>query len=222
MAETGRLSAAPTRGIAGRPGAVAARRCIIVVVLVIWEAVAASGLLYRDVVPSLVAIAAELAKLLSKPELLLESRGDRGRGRHRAVHRRAVRHGRGTGAWRQPIARQGVRTLPVLSRADAEDHVLPDHDHVVRRRPRVEGRDGRDLLLLPDRAVGGRRHAPDRSGADPRRQELPRQYVADGNEDLSAGHAPSDHQRRAARPRRRDHRDACWPRPSCRTAASAS
>src|SRR6202040_2132927 len=41
---------------------------IIVVVLAIWEAVAASGLLYRDVVPSLVAIARATVNLLSNPE----------------------------------------------------------------------------------------------------------------------------------------------------------
>ncbi len=34
---------------------------------------------------------------------------------------------------------------------------------------------------------------------DPRRQELPRQHLADGDQDLHAGDAPSDHQRRAAR-----------------------
>ena len=36
--------------------------------LVLWEAVAASGLLYRDVVPSLFAIGGALVKLLTNPE----------------------------------------------------------------------------------------------------------------------------------------------------------
>ncbi|HEY1541107.1 MAG TPA: ABC transporter permease subunit [Xanthobacteraceae bacterium] len=44
------------------------RAAIIVAVLVIWEAVAASGLLYRDVVPRLPVIAVALWKLLSTPE----------------------------------------------------------------------------------------------------------------------------------------------------------
>jgi NitT/TauT family transport system permease protein len=65
MAETGRLSA---------PAALPAigpvtkwRIAIIVIVLAIWEAVAASGLLYRDVVPSLLAIGGALIALLSDP-----------------------------------------------------------------------------------------------------------------------------------------------------------
>jgi ABC-type nitrate/sulfonate/bicarbonate transport system permease component len=67
MAETGRLSAVPTMRIAGGP-VLWLRVLIIVVVLAIWEAVAASGLLYRDVVPSLVAIARATVNLLSNPE----------------------------------------------------------------------------------------------------------------------------------------------------------
>jgi ABC-type nitrate/sulfonate/bicarbonate transport system permease component len=44
------------------------RIAIILVVLVSWEVVAASGWLYRDVVPSLLAIGAAVWKLLSNPE----------------------------------------------------------------------------------------------------------------------------------------------------------
>jgi ABC-type nitrate/sulfonate/bicarbonate transport system permease component len=44
------------------------RVAIIVVLLVAWEALAASGLLYRDVVPSLLAIGGALVKLLMNPE----------------------------------------------------------------------------------------------------------------------------------------------------------
>ena len=43
------------------------RIAIIIGVLVFWEAVAASGLLYRDVVPSLLAIGGALVRLLSTP-----------------------------------------------------------------------------------------------------------------------------------------------------------
>ena len=111
-------------------------------------------------------------------------------------------------ARRQPAARQVLRALSLLSRADAEDHLLPGDDHVVRGRAGIEGRDGRDLLLLPDRALDRGRHAPDRQGADPGRPELPRQCLADGDEDLPAGDAPSHDQRRAPRPRRRHHRHA--------------
>ena len=66
------------------------------------------------------------------------------------------------------------------------------------------------------------RHAPDRPGADPRRPQLPRQHLADGDQDLSAGDARADRQRRAARALASPSSARCWPRPSCPTAASAS
>jgi len=44
------------------------RLAIVAVVLVAWELTAASGLLYRDVVPSLVAIGAALGRLLTNAE----------------------------------------------------------------------------------------------------------------------------------------------------------
>jgi ABC-type nitrate/sulfonate/bicarbonate transport system permease component len=65
MAETGQLSL-PAAGPLGRP-VLMLRIAIIVAVLVFWEALAASGLLYRDVVPSLVAIARALWATLSDP-----------------------------------------------------------------------------------------------------------------------------------------------------------
>jgi NitT/TauT family transport system permease protein len=70
MAETGRLTIA-----AGKPRqpainpVTALRIAIIVTVLVAWEALAASGLLYRDVVPSLAAIGKALWSLLTVPDL---------------------------------------------------------------------------------------------------------------------------------------------------------
>jgi NitT/TauT family transport system permease protein len=67
MAETGRLSAGPMARIGGSP-VLWVRILIIFAVLAIWEAVAASGLLYRDVVPSLLAIARAIVKLLANPE----------------------------------------------------------------------------------------------------------------------------------------------------------
>jgi ABC-type nitrate/sulfonate/bicarbonate transport system permease component len=45
------------------------RIAIIVLVLLVWEAVAASGLLYRDVVPSLIAIGKSLFELLAFPDM---------------------------------------------------------------------------------------------------------------------------------------------------------
>jgi ABC-type nitrate/sulfonate/bicarbonate transport system permease component len=44
------------------------RAAIIVVVLAAWEALAASGLLFRDVVPSLALIARAIARLLATPD----------------------------------------------------------------------------------------------------------------------------------------------------------
>jgi len=68
MAETGRLRlpAARPLGLPLRP-VTALRIAIIVAVVVIWEAVSASGWLYRDVVPSLVAIGKALYATLSDP-----------------------------------------------------------------------------------------------------------------------------------------------------------
>ncbi len=67
MAEAGRLTSLP----AARPWADPVLRLRVVIVLAVllaWEATAASGLLYRDVVPSLIAIGKALADLLSKPD----------------------------------------------------------------------------------------------------------------------------------------------------------
>ena len=64
MAETGQLKAAAPFAAWMRPVTLV-RIAIILAVLVIWEAVAASGLLYRDVVPRLPIIGAAVWKLLS-------------------------------------------------------------------------------------------------------------------------------------------------------------
>jgi ABC-type nitrate/sulfonate/bicarbonate transport system permease component len=64
MAETGRLSA-PAAPLVSPVTLV--RVAIMVAVLVIWEAVAASGLLFRDVVPSLTVIGRALIELLADP-----------------------------------------------------------------------------------------------------------------------------------------------------------
>src|SRR5262245_6120043 len=66
MAETGRLTFAAT----SRPWlspVTTLRIVIIVLVLVLWEALARSVLLYRDVVPSLGAIGQALGELLTAP-----------------------------------------------------------------------------------------------------------------------------------------------------------
>jgi ABC-type nitrate/sulfonate/bicarbonate transport system permease component len=64
MAQTGQLKAAAPFAGWVRPVTLV-RIAIILAVLVIWEAVAASGLLYRDVVPRLPIIGAAIWKLLS-------------------------------------------------------------------------------------------------------------------------------------------------------------
>ncbi len=68
MAETGQLSlpAARPLWLRGRP-VMMLRIAIIVALLVFWEALAASGLLYRDVVPSLLAIGSALWGTLADP-----------------------------------------------------------------------------------------------------------------------------------------------------------
>jgi len=72
MAEAGRLSALapPPRRARLRP-VTALRLVIILAVLAAWELLADSGLLYRDVVPSLAAIAVALFKTLSDPAFYL-------------------------------------------------------------------------------------------------------------------------------------------------------
>jgi ABC-type nitrate/sulfonate/bicarbonate transport system permease component len=67
MAETGRLRLAPSLNLRTDP-VLMLRIAIIVTVLVIWQALAVSGLLYRDVVPSLFAIGSALVQLLLNPE----------------------------------------------------------------------------------------------------------------------------------------------------------
>jgi len=64
MAETGRLTAPAAPLVAP---VTLVRLAIIAAVLVTWEAVAASGLLFRDVVPSLTVIGRALAELLMDP-----------------------------------------------------------------------------------------------------------------------------------------------------------
>src|SRR5262250_1274983 len=64
MAEAGRLNV-PTAPLILTEPVTVVRVAIIVFILVLWEAIAQSGLLYRDVVPSLLAIGAALVRLLS-------------------------------------------------------------------------------------------------------------------------------------------------------------
>jgi NitT/TauT family transport system permease protein len=67
MAEAGRLKLPAAPPIWAQP-VMLLRGTIIVVVLLLWEAIARSGLLYRDVVPSLIAIGAAVARLLAAPD----------------------------------------------------------------------------------------------------------------------------------------------------------
>ena len=67
MAETGSLRRPASFGFLADP-VTRLRVIIVVVVLATWEIVAASGLLYRDVVPSLHAIVLALFKLLANSE----------------------------------------------------------------------------------------------------------------------------------------------------------
>ncbi len=67
MAETGRLRRAAVTSPLLSPVTLV-RVAIIAGILVLWEAIAASGWLYRDVVPSLLAIGRAIVTLLSNPE----------------------------------------------------------------------------------------------------------------------------------------------------------
>jgi len=68
MAETGRLTRAGAPAPAAGDPVTQTRIIIIVTVLVLWEALARSGLLFRDVVPSLLVIARAVAELLVDPD----------------------------------------------------------------------------------------------------------------------------------------------------------
>ena len=82
MAETGRLSlpAAPAPWV---DPVTLVRIAIIVACWCSGRPIARSGLLYRDVVPSLVAIGGALVEAALDVRLLLEPRRDRRRDRHR-------------------------------------------------------------------------------------------------------------------------------------------
>ena len=67
MVDTGSVSARHRRATQYR-SVMLLRAAIVAAVLIVWEALAASGLLYRDVVPSLVAIGRALGRVLANPD----------------------------------------------------------------------------------------------------------------------------------------------------------
>jgi len=69
MAQTGQLSRAPQAAGATFGPVARLRIAIVVTIVVTWEAVAYSGLLFRDVVPSLATIGRALFELLAHPDL---------------------------------------------------------------------------------------------------------------------------------------------------------
>ena len=206
MAETGRLSAVPTMRIAGSP-VLWLRVLIIVVVLAIWEAVAASGLLYRDVVPSLVAIARATVNLLSNPEYYWNL-------------------GVTAGEVGTSLIIGGLSGLVVglvLGGSRLLTKAYEPYLYYLGPTPKIiffpimimwfgVGTGSKIAMgaiscffpIALSAAAGMRQIEPN---SDPRRAQLPCQCVANGNEDLFAGHAPSDYQRRAAGSWCRDHRD---------------
>lgn len=72
MAQTGRLTSPAAAGgwaaMSQRQQVTLLRVAIIVALVAVWEAVAASGLLYRDVVPSLVTVVRALVSILTVPD----------------------------------------------------------------------------------------------------------------------------------------------------------
>lgn len=76
MAQTGHLTQAPPRAAAPWLGPVTRLRIVILLtVLVAWEAVAASGILLREVVPSTLTIGRALVELLFHPDLKVSLAG---------------------------------------------------------------------------------------------------------------------------------------------------
>jgi len=75
MAQTGHLTRAPAPAGFGLSQVTWLRIGILLTVLVLWEAVARSGILLRDVVPSVVTIGRALAELLGHPDLKVSGTG---------------------------------------------------------------------------------------------------------------------------------------------------
>ena len=69
MAQTGHLTRAPAAAGPWLSPVTRLRVVIVLTIVVVWEATAASGLLFRDVVPSLVTIVRALFELLAHPDL---------------------------------------------------------------------------------------------------------------------------------------------------------
>jgi NitT/TauT family transport system permease protein len=69
MAQTGHLTRAPVTAEPWLSPVTRLRIVILLTILVVWEAVAASGILLREVVPSVVIIGRSLAELLFHPDL---------------------------------------------------------------------------------------------------------------------------------------------------------
>ena len=191
MAETGRLSRAreplpvrePGHGAAHRhhrhdPGRLGGARGV--------------RLLYRDVVPSLVRDRRRADRAAVRSDLLLPSRRRRST---RSASRMVIGGVSGLAvgiAARRPIAAQRAYEAYLYYLGPTPKIIFfPIMIMWFGVGPGLQGRDGRDLLLLPGGAQRRRRHARDRQGADPRRQELPRQHLADGDQDLPAGDAAS-------------------------------
>jgi ABC-type nitrate/sulfonate/bicarbonate transport system permease component len=73
MAATGTVTAAARRGGSATKSQVFwLRIALIIGIVAVWEAVAASGLLFRDVVPSLLTIGRALIKILTNPDFAVE------------------------------------------------------------------------------------------------------------------------------------------------------
>jgi NitT/TauT family transport system permease protein len=69
MAQTGQLTRAPASAGFGLSQVTWLRIAILLTLVIVWEAVARSGILLREVVPSLVTIGEALAELLGQPDL---------------------------------------------------------------------------------------------------------------------------------------------------------
>ena len=164
-------------------------------VLAIWQLMAMSGLFYSDVVPTLQKIGAALVKLLSHQDFYWNL----------WFTLDEIALGLSIGGVTGVIAGLIVGANKFIAKAfEPYLYYLGPTPKIIffpvmimwfGVGRRIEDRDGRGVVLLSDRAQRRRRHAPDRSDSDQGRRELPRQSLADGDKNLSAGDAPSDHQR---------------------------
>ena len=219
MAETGRLTAPAAPAVSP---VTLVRVAIIAAILLTWEAVAASGLLFRDVVPSLIVIGRALIELLADQTYYW----------HLGVTAGEIGSALLIGGFAGLAVGITLGANPLLSRSfEAFLYYLGPTPKIIffpvmimwfGVGPGSKVAMGVLSCFFPVAlsAAAGMR------GIDKVLIRVGRSFRASTWQMVTKIYLPAmrhaDPQRRAAGLGRRDHRHACWPRPSSRTAGLAS